>query len=84
MWFGGTGVSSEEPKVFGCTDPNALNYDSLATAEDGSCTYPPPTIILCGTEYASEKAAYDALKYEPQSQLCDKGIKFRSSYIDEE
>ncbi len=25
----------------GCTDINALNYDSLATIDNGSCTYPP-------------------------------------------
>ena len=28
------------PPVFGCMDPNALNYDSLATIDDGSCSYP--------------------------------------------
>ena len=26
--------------VFGCTDSLALNYDSLATIDDGSCLYP--------------------------------------------
>ena len=25
----------------GCTDPTALNYDPLATVDDGSCTYAP-------------------------------------------
>ena len=29
------------PPVEGCTDPNADNYNSLATIDDGSCTYPP-------------------------------------------
>ena len=28
------------PPIFGCMDPNALNYDSLATIDDGSCSYP--------------------------------------------
>ena len=26
--------------VFGCTDPNATNYNPSATSDDGSCTYP--------------------------------------------
>lgn len=28
----------------GCTDPNSLNYDPLATVDDGSCVYPIPTV----------------------------------------
>jgi hypothetical protein len=32
----------EVPPIFGCTDPTADNYDSTATIDDGSCTYPPP------------------------------------------
>ena len=28
------------PPILGCMDPNALNYDSLATIDDGSCSYP--------------------------------------------
>jgi len=32
-----------QPKlVSGCTDPSASNYDSTATENDGSCTYPEP------------------------------------------
>lgn len=27
-------------EVYGCTDPNALNYNPMATVNDGSCTYP--------------------------------------------
>ena len=26
--------------VYGCTDPNATNYDANADTDDGSCTYP--------------------------------------------
>ena len=28
------------PPVEGCTDPNSINYDSLATIDNGSCLYP--------------------------------------------
>ena len=31
----------DEDEVGGCTDSEACNYDSAATEEDGSCTYPP-------------------------------------------
>ena len=71
VWFGGTGVSSD-----GTTGGNTGNTGNTGPVDD--------PVTFCGTEYSSEKAAYDALKYEPQSQLCDEGIKFRSSYIDEE
>ena len=29
------------PPAFGCTNPFALNYDSLALVDDGSCIFPP-------------------------------------------
>ena len=32
----------EVPPTFGCNDPAADNYDSTATIDDGSCTYPVP------------------------------------------
>ena len=28
--------------IYGCTDPQATNYDPTATVDDGSCTYAPP------------------------------------------
>jgi hypothetical protein len=28
--------------IYGCRDPEALNYNPSATHSDGSCTYPPP------------------------------------------
>jgi hypothetical protein len=34
---------------YGCTDSTALNYDPLATVDDGSCIY--PSITLSGTTY---------------------------------
>ena len=39
--FQGIGRASSVPTpVYGCTDQKALNYDPLATVDDGSCTYP--------------------------------------------
>ena len=32
------------PFIYGCKDPLALNYDSTASIDDGSCTYPLPSI----------------------------------------
>ena len=32
-------IDEDEP-VYGCTDSNADNYDSTATIDDGSCSYP--------------------------------------------
>ena len=30
----------EVEEIPGCTDPNALNFDPMATIDDGSCVYP--------------------------------------------
>lgn len=32
---------------YGCTDPDATNYDISATVDDGSCTYPPIDVEGC-------------------------------------
>ena len=37
------------PPLEGCMDINATNYDSLATIDDGSCTYPPCSGFLTST-----------------------------------
>lgn len=42
MLTGTTQVST--PIVLGCTDPLALNYDSAATVNNGTCQYPPTPI----------------------------------------
>lgn len=31
---------------YGCTDAQATNYDTMATINDGSCTYPPTTLSV--------------------------------------
>jgi hypothetical protein len=33
-------VQEHPPVAKGCTDPNAVNYNPLATSDDGSCFYP--------------------------------------------
>jgi gliding motility-associated-like protein len=32
--------------ICGCTDPTATNYDPTATADDGSCIFPIPTVYV--------------------------------------
>ena len=39
--------------VLGCTDPSAENYNSSATVDDGTCTYPPAPVLGCTDETAT-------------------------------
>ena len=39
------------PPVYGCMDPLALNFDSNATINDGSCVYPPCNGVINDTAY---------------------------------
>lgn len=39
----GIAVTVDAPSpIFGCTDPSAINYNSSANVNDGSCVYPDP------------------------------------------
>ena len=53
-------LSCEDP-IYGCTDPNALNYNPVATVNDGSCLYIADscntftvTAIVCTEIWANE------------------------------
>ena len=48
---------------FGCTDPDAENYDPFATDDDGSCTYAAPDVYGC-TDPAAEN-------YDPSATIDD-------------
>ena len=39
------GDTSGTGAVYGCTDPDATNYNSEATVDDGSCEYSPANVI---------------------------------------
>ena len=39
-WIAHSIVIEAQP-IYGCTDSEATNYDSMATDDDGSCEYPP-------------------------------------------
>ncbi len=59
--------------VAGCTDILALNFDSLATIDDGSCTYPlPPHSNLFFSEYAEGNSNNKYFEiYNPTSDTVD-------------
>jgi gliding motility-associated-like protein len=39
-----TAYASITVSICGCTDPNAINFNPLATLENGTCVYPIPTV----------------------------------------
>jgi len=38
--------TEERAAIYGCTDPEAMNYNPAAELDDGSCTYPKPVCPL--------------------------------------
>ena len=52
------------PPVYGCMAPNALNYDPLATIDDGSCTFPPCDGIINDTAWQMCWGAQAAISWE--------------------
>ncbi len=52
--------SEEENAIYGCTDPEALNYNETATHEDGSCEYAEEEEEITEDCYAY---IYDAISY---------------------
>ena len=40
LTLNGTYAPCNDPTISGCTDPSAINYNSEAEIDDGSCTYP--------------------------------------------
>jgi len=56
-----TAISAWTPPVYGCTDSTALNYDSTATIDDGSCDYSSYTITTVG------------MTFSPDTIICDVG-----------
>ena len=56
-----TAIAAWIPPVNGCTDSLALNYDSTATIDDGSCDYSSYTINTVG------------MTFSPDTIICDVG-----------
>ena len=65
----GDGNGDGNGVVYGCTDPEALNYNSEATEDDGSCDYYDPCGYLTDaysiayTEYLSSYDYYIGYNY---------------------
>ena len=56
-----TAIASWVPPIYGCTDPLAVNYDSTATIDNGSCDYSSYTITTSG------------MNFVPDTIICDIG-----------
>ena len=46
------GGNGENGTVYGCTDPDATNYNSDATVDDGSCEYGTANVVV-GISFSS-------------------------------
>jgi len=54
-----------EEVIYGCTDPEAENYNSLATVDDGTCNYP---CDPCEGECLCDDGTYDSACCTPDPQ----------------
>lgn len=55
-----------ELDIYGCTDPDALNFDEDATIDDGSCEYPP--VAGCMDPFANN--------YDPEATVNDGSCEY--------
>ena len=71
----------------GCNDPQAKNYDSSVTKDDGTCLYSVlgdwelQTYILNGDDLTSTFSDYNIHLYSDSSYLCEYLLLGESSYI---
>ena len=56
-------LGSASCPIMGCTDPIAANYDSTATYDDGSCTYPCLTNEITWNMYDSFGDGWNGATY---------------------
>lgn len=59
--------------IRGCTDPSALNYNSLAKEDDGSCEYIPDPIVVLDVRGCTNP---DALNFNPLATIDDGSCEF--------
>ena len=62
--------ATEDRYVYGCTDPEALNYNRSATANDGTCEYAPDPVYGCTDPTATN--------YNPSATATDQSCVYPS------
>ena len=61
--YGGIPCEEASDDVSGCTDPDASNYNGVATVDDGSCEYPE------ATSYCAELVSHFNIETETLSEI---------------
>jgi len=62
-------------KIQGCTDPTALNYNSNATTDDGTCRYAPEPVVVYGCTDPT------AMNYDPNATTNDGTCEYEQPVV---
>jgi len=67
-------ITQNNYEIPGCTDPNANNYNSSATQNNGTCTYNPPTVSISANPTTITRGQSSTLSWSSGGPITSRSI----------